>query len=66
MQIIEKFLPFALNSRQFFLQTRHYQVISLTQKNFLTYDIFDLWRLPKYRCRTGWHQNNVRKQNNVI
>jgi len=30
-------------------------VKSLTQKSLLTSDIFNLWRLPKHRRRTGWH-----------
>jgi len=37
-------------------------MITLTQKSLLTADIFDLWRLPKHWRRTGWRQNNVRKQ----
>jgi len=34
----------------------------LTQKNLLTFDIFDLWHLSKHRRHTGWPQNNVEKQ----
>jgi len=38
-----------------------FYLLTLTQKSFLTFDIFDLWHLPKHQRRIGWHQNNVRK-----
>jgi len=40
---------------------RKWLIRSLTQKNLLTSDIFDLWRLPKHRRRIGWRQNNIEK-----